>query len=74
MTRRRALARTGAAISAMALAGCGGPGEEGEENGIDPEEGDETAGEEEPDAEEGTGNGQDMEDDEDTDETDDEDE
>ncbi|RQG92258.1 twin-arginine translocation signal domain-containing protein [Natrarchaeobius chitinivorans] len=63
-TRRRLLGTAAATVSAVALAGCGGPGEENG-NGMDPE--DDPAGEEDPgedpDAEEGTGNGQEMEDD-----------
>ncbi|THE66086.1 hypothetical protein D8Y22_03960 [Salinadaptatus halalkaliphilus] len=59
-TRRRLLASAGT-VTAVFVAGCGGPGE--------PEDDGETAGEEEPngdgpDAEDGTGNGQDIEDEE----------
>ncbi len=50
-TRRRVLRLTGIAASTALVAGCGGPG--GEEN--------DTGGDNETEAEEGTGNGQAME-------------
>ncbi|MFA9501930.1 hypothetical protein ACERIM_04005 [Natrinema sp. H-ect1] len=50
-TRRRVLGLTGVAASSAFLAGCGGPGGDNESDG-------------ETEAEEGTGNGQDIEEDE----------
>ncbi|MEY7850549.1 twin-arginine translocation signal domain-containing protein [Natrarchaeobius sp. A-rgal3] len=66
-TRRRLLGTAAAAVSTMALAGCGGPGEEEDEADPDEPAGEEEPGEEAPDengpdAEEGTGNGQEMDD------------
>ncbi|SIR77436.1 hypothetical protein SAMN05421752_102402 [Natronorubrum thiooxidans] len=56
-TRRRVLQATGVTVSTALLAGCGGPGEE------DPPA-DSEAEDDEPAAEEGTGNGQERDDDE----------
>ncbi|WP_049922657.1 hypothetical protein [Halopiger djelfimassiliensis] len=71
LTRRRTLGTIGAAVSTVVVAGCGGPGEEGnetepageEEPGEENETGQETDNEsdDELESEEGTGNGQDIE-------------